>query len=378
MTKCDKSRAAASLLLAPMLAAAMLATATHAQPAVREPAAIPAVAPVSALPAADALFTDPALKETRAVVVLLDGKPVYERYATGYGPGTRLISWSMAKSITSTLVGFLVADGRLELDTPAPVPEWRGDARAKITLRQLLHMASGVQHIEAGPAPERADTNRALFADTSADIYKAAVAEPAQVPPGTRFEYNTLTTHILARIVADKVAPGATPDQRRRAVRAFINDRLARPAGMASLLCEFDPQGNLYGGSLCHASARDWAAFGQLYLNGGVVAGVQVVRPDWVRFVTTPSPTNAGYGGQFWLNRKPANGLDEALFWRAGPADAFAALGHLGQYVIAVPSKRLVVVRLGKTQDENLQPVRDALAKLVNAFPPKYPLAATK
>lgn len=368
MTRCDKSGALASLLL-PATALAMLAVPALAQTAAREPAAIPATALASALPAADALFTDPALKETRAVIVLLDGKPIYERYAPGYGPGTRLISWSMAKSITSTLVGFLVADGKLELDTPAPVPEWRNDARAKITLRQLLHMASGVKHIEAGPAPEMADTNRALFADTSADIYKAAVAQPAEVPPGTRFEYNTLTTHILARIVADVVAPGAAPDQRRRAVRAFINDRLARPAGMASLLCEFDPQGNLYGGSLCFATARDWASFGQLYLDGGVVAGSQVVRPDWVRFVTTPSPKNAGYGGQFWLNRKPANGKDEALFWRAGPPDAFAALGHLGQYVIVVPSKRLVVVRLGKTQDENLQPVRDALGKLVNAFP---------
>lgn len=361
MTRCAKLGLAASLLLA---------AAAAAQPAVvRAPAAIPARVPASALPAADAFFTTPALGETRALIVLQDGKPIYERYAPGYGPGTRLISWSMAKSITSTLIGFLVADGRLELDTPAPVPEWKGDARGKTTLRQLLHMASGVKHVEAGPAPEKADTNRALFADTSADIYKAAVAEPFEVPPGTRFQYNTLTTHILARIVSDTVAPVATPAERKRKVRAFINDRLAGPAGMASLLCEFDPQGNLYGGSLCFATARDWAAFGQLYLNGGVAAGVQVVRPDWVRFVTTPSPTNAGYGGQFWLNRKPVGGKDEALFWRAGPADAYAAIGHLGQYVIVVPSKRLVVVRLGKTQDDVLQPVRDGLAKLVNSVP---------
>ncbi|WP_081587001.1 serine hydrolase [Sandarakinorhabdus sp. AAP62] len=360
MTRWRNIAAAASLLLAAGGAAAQPARAT---------AAIPAAVPASALPAADAFFTTPALGETRALIVLKDGKPIYERYAPGYGPGTRLISWSMAKSITSTLIGFLVADGRLELDTPAPVPEWRKDARAKITLRQLLHMASGVKHVEVGPAPEKSDTNRALFADTSADIYKAAVAEPAAVPPGTRFEYNTLTTHILARIVADAIAPGAKPEARKRAVRAFINDRLAKPAGMASLLCEFDPAGNLYGGSLCHATARDWAAFGQLYLDGGVVAGVQVVRPDWVRFVRTPSPTNAGYGGQFWLNVKPFDGTDQDLFWRAGPADAYAAIGHLGQYVIMVPSRRLVVVRLGKTQDDGLQPVRDGLARLVNGFP---------
>lgn len=370
MTGCRKSRALSSLLLA-----AGLAATAHAQPAApaSPPARIPATAAPSALPLADALFTDPALAETRALIILRDGQRVYERYAPGYGPGTRLISWSMAKSITATLVGALVGDGKLELDTPAPVPEWHRDPkdpRAKVTLRQLLNMASGVKHVEAGPSPELADTNRALFADTSADIYKAAVAEPAEVPAGSRFQYNTLTSHILARIVVDTIAPDAkAPAQRRAAMRAFIVQRLSAPAGMPSLLCEFDPAGNLYGGSLCHATARDWAAFGQMYLEGGVVAGVQVVRPDWVRFVTTPSPANAGYGGQFWLNRPQSSGKDEALFWHAGPPDAFAALGHLGQYVIIVPSKRLVVVRLGKTQDEALQPVRDALARLVNSFP---------
>lgn len=360
------------------LASLLLASPGFAQGQVQSaPQAIPAARPVSALPAADAFFTDPALGETRALIVLQDGKRIYERYGTGIGPGTRLISWSMAKSITSTLIGFLVGDGRLELDTPAPVPEWKGDARGRTTLRQLLHMASGVKHLEAGPAPELADTNRALFADLSGDIYKAAVAQPAEVPPGTRFQYNTLTTHILARIVADAVAPAAkSPDERRRAVRAFIAQRLSAPAGMNSLLCEFDPQGNLYGGSLCHATARDWAAFGQLYLDGGVVAGTQVVRPDWVRFVREPSPTNPGYGGQFWLNRKPVGGKDNALFWRQGPADAFAAIGHLGQYVIVVPSQRLVVVRLGKTQDDVLQPVRDGLARLVNELAPNAGPAA--
>ncbi|MCU0892242.1 MAG: beta-lactamase family protein [Sandarakinorhabdus sp.] len=354
--------ALASLLLAVLPAAAACAQAAATAPAAA-PARIPAAAAASALPAADAFFTDPALKDTRALVVLQDGRRIYERYGTGIGPGTRLVSWSMAKSITSTLIGELVADGRLELDTPAPVPEWQRDAadpRARVTLRQLLHMASGVKHTETGPDPEKSDTNRALFADTSADIY------------------NTLTTHILARIVADAlVGPAAKPDARRRAVRAFITERLAQPAGMASLLCEFDPAGNLLGGSLCHATARDWAAFGQMYLDGGVVAGVQVVRPDWVQFVRTPSPANPGYGGQFWLNRKPANGKDEALFWRKGPPDAYAAIGHLGQYVIVVPSRRLVVVRLGKTQDDDLQPVRDALARLVNEVPPAQAKVAT-
>lgn len=326
----------------------------------------------AALPAADAFFIDPALAETRAVIVVQDGKRIYERYAPGYGPGNRFVSWSMAKSLTSTLIGELVAEAKLDLDAPAPVPEWRrtpGDPRAAITLRQLLAMSSGLRHIEADP-PELADTNRALFADKSGDIVAHAVSAPLQSKPGTVFQYSTLTTHILADIAVRTLAPDArTAAERRTAMRNFIVDRLSGPAAMPSLLCEYDPRGTLLGGSLCHASARDWANFGQMYLDNGVVAGRQVVRPDWVAFVRTPAATNPGYGGQFWLNRPQAKGQEAALFPAMGPPDAYAAIGHLGQYIIIVPSKRLVVVRLGKTQDDVLAPVRGALGRLVNAFP---------
>lgn len=348
---------------------ALLLAATVAAPVRAQPVA-------AALPAADAFFTDPALGETRALIVMQNGKRIYERYAPGYGPGNRFISWSMAKSITSTLVGELVADGKLELDMPAPVPAWRttaDDPRAAITLRQLLHMSSGLRHSESDPA-ETADTNRALFADKSADIIAHAVVAPLESKPGTVFEYSTLTTHILADIVGRTIAPEATtPEARRRAMRDFITTRLAGPAAMPSLLCEYDPQGHLLGGSFCHASARDWSNFGQLYLNKGIVAGREVVSPAWVAFVQTPAPTNAGYGGQFWLNRVPTKPHETALFADQGPADAYAAIGHLGQYVIIVPSKNIVVVRLGKTQDDVLKPVKVALGRLVNAMPNTVP-----
>lgn len=348
------------------VAALLLAAAVPARAQLVQPAA------AVAFPAADAFFTDPALSETRALIVMQNGKRIYERYAPGYGPGNRFISWSMAKSITSTLVGDLVADGKLELDLPAPVPAWRAtanDPRAAITLRQLLNMSSGLKHVESDP-PELADTNRALFADKSADIVAHAVAAPLESKPGTVFQYSTLTTHILADIVTRTVAPDATtPDVRRKAMRDFINARLTGPAAMPSLLCEFDPQGHLLGGSFCHATARDWGNFGQLYLGNGVVAGRQVVSPAWVDFVRTPAPTNAGYGGQFWLNRVPTKPHESALFADQGPVDAYAAIGHLGQYVIIVPSKNLVVVRLGKTQDDVLKPVKAALGRLVNSVP---------
>lgn len=360
-------RLQSSLFLLAIIASAPL----HGQGTVATPsAAQPAAAP---LPLADAFFSNPKLGETRALLVLQNGQPIYERYAPGYGPGNRFISWSMAKSITSTLIGELVAENRLDLDSPAPVPAWRikpNDPRAAITLRQLLHMTSGLAHIEVGPDPEKSDTNRGLFADRSDDIVAAATMAPLESPPGTMFEYSTLTTHILSDIVTRTIAPQAqSPDTRRRAMSAFIKARLSGPAAMPTLLCEYDPKGTMLGGSLCHASLRDWGAFGQLYLDGGRVAGREVVSPEWVTFVRTPTPVFSGYGGQFWLNLPVPADKESALFADQGPADAYAAVGHLGQYVVIVPSKSIVVVRLGFTPDEARAPVKASLGRLINSLP---------
>ncbi len=329
--------------------------------------------PPAATAAVDRLFRDRSLGETRAVVVLRDGAPVIERYAAGYGPANRFISWSMAKSITSTLVGQLVATGRLSLDAPAQVPAWHrdpADPRAQITLAQLLHMSSGLRHVEVDPV-EDADTNRGLFSDESDDIAAAAERAPLAYPPGTHYQYSTLTTIILDDIIVRTIAPGATTSTARRAaMQAYLRDHLIVAAGMASLVCEYDAAGTMLGGSFCHATARDWAKFGQMYLDGGVVAGRQVVSPAWIGFVTTPSPTNPTYGGQFWLNRGgQTEGKRPALFPDQGPADLYSAIGHLGQYVMVAPAKHLVVVRLGKTPDGQRGDLVPTLGRLVNAFP---------
>lgn len=321
-------------------------------------------------PAIEGLFTDPKLAETRAVVVLQDGRLVAERYGKGYGPTNRLIGWSMSKSITSTLIGQLVGEGRLALDAPAPVPAWAGDTRAAITLRQLLQMSSGLQHDELGnPEVQDADTNRALFADVSADAAAFAETRPLQSPPGTVYNYSSLTSIILADIAVRTIAPQAkTPEARRVAMRAYLKSHLVDPV-MPSLICEFDAAGTMIGGSFCHATARDWARFGQMYLDDGRFAGRMIVPAAWVAFVRTPAPTNASYGGHFWLNRADPGTKHPALFPDQGPADTYSAVGHLGQWVTITPSKRLVVVRLGKTQDDVLAPVKVALGQLVNSYP---------
>ena len=174
------------------------------------------------------MFEDPAMSETRALVIMQGGRVIAERYAPGYGPDTRLISWSMAKSVTATLIGLMIADGRLALDEPAPVPEWqsRGDPRAKITLRHLLHMASGLDHTE-GLEPDseieiqEADTTRMLFLDGREDTARYAEGRMLEARPGEKFEYSSATSNILADIMTRSLTESKDPVVRRNAMLEF-------------------------------------------------------------------------------------------------------------------------------------------------------------
>lgn len=319
-------------------------------------------------------FEDSALGETRALVVLHGGLIVAERYAPGYGPDSRLISWSMAKSVTGTLIGFMVADGLLVLDDPAPVPEWAnpGDDRRKITLRQLLQMSSGIDHTETADAEKpiyEADTPRLLFLDGHENVARYAESRTPEAEPGKKWEYSTATSHILADIMTRALTDSRDPVVRRNAMLEYVRGRLFEPLGMESAVPEFDRNGTMLGGSMIHATARDWAKFGEFLRNNGSVRSAQLLPQSWVRFMRTSSPNEASYGAHLWLNRPKTVANDDVLFPAKAPADVFAATGHLGQYIIVSPSQKLVVVRLGKTQDEQLGPVKDQLAKLMALFP---------
>ncbi|WP_338467350.1 serine hydrolase [Novosphingobium sp. ZN18A2] len=320
--------------------------------------------------AVDALFTDPAASETRAVVVMRGGKIVAERYGKGYTRQTRFVSWSMAKSVTGVMIGMLVSDGRLRLDEPVPIPAWQrpGDPRGEITLRELLQMRSGLRHSEAISPPFRSDEVRMLFLDGRDDMARYAEDQPLAFEPGKHFQYSTSTSVILADLAARVLAPGGDADARRRAVSTYLRTRLFQPAGMTSMVPEFDASGTLIGGSLIHGTARDWAKFGEFLRNKGSVGGSQIIPRGWIDFMTTPSPREPDYGAQIWLNREPGKGQPVVLFPDRGPKDLFSAIGHLGQYVMVSPRQKLVVVRLGKTQDDKLRPVVDRLGDLVHVF----------
>lgn len=320
--------------------------------------------------AADALFTDPAVGETRALLVLRSGKIVVQRYAATYDAKTRFAGWSLTKCVTGVLTGLLVADGRLRLDEPAPIRTWQrpGDARGEITLRQLLQMRSGLRHSETADPRYAADTVRMLFLDGRDDMAAYAEAQPLEAEPGTKWEYSSATSVILADAAAGALTESREPRLRRQAVSEYLRTRLFEPLGMRSAQPEFDPTGTMIGGSMMHATTRDWSRFGEFLRNGGAIVGAQILPRGWTEFMMTPSPGNPGYGAQIWLNRPQPDG-HEVLFPGAAPASMFACIGHLGQYILVSPTQRLTVVRLGKTDDEQRDALRRRLAELVRMFP---------
>ena len=322
--------------------------------------------------AVDALFSQEPTAETRALIVLHDGQVVAQRYAAAYHENTRFVSWSMAKTVTGVMIGMLVADGRLRLDEGVPIPAWQrlGDPRGEITLRQLLQMHSGLKHDEETSPPYEADTVRMLFLDGRDNMAAYAEAQPLEAEPGAKWEYSSATTVILADLAARALTASTQPAERSRAVGDYLRTRLFEPLGMKSMVPEYDLAGTLIGGSLIHGTARDWARFGEFLRNKGSVKGAQLVPVAWIDFMTTSSPHNVGYGAQTWLNRAPAG---EAAMWPGLSGTVFSMNGHLGQFVVVSRSNGVTVVRLGKTNEGQHEPVRHAIVRIIQLFPREAP-----
>jgi CubicO group peptidase (beta-lactamase class C family) len=298
---------------------------------------------------------DPELGETRAVVVVQGGRIVAERYLRGYGPTTRLISWSMAKSITHALVGIAVRKGLVDIDKPMGNPRWpAGDARAAVTWRQWMQMVDGQDYHEIGVRdPARNDAARMLFGEGRLDVAGYAAQLPQIHAAGTHWNYNTAGVELIDDALGRVFAPGASPADRRAKVADVLLSELFGPLGMSSALPEFDAAGTFLGGSLVYATARDFARFGLLYLRDGVWDGRRILPAGWADFARTrgPAPNGATYGAGFWITPPVGDAARPHALTPDGPADLFTAQGHEGQLITIVPSKDLVIVRLGHLDD---------------------------
>jgi CubicO group peptidase (beta-lactamase class C family) len=268
---------------------------------------------------------------TRAVVVVKDGKLLAERYASGFGPDTPQLGWSMSKSVTNLLVGRLVKNGRVALQDDHLRPEWE-DERADITVEQLLRMTSGLEWDETYDLGT--PITQMLYDEPDMGAFVAD--QPSAHTPGTYQQYSSGSTTLLCAILADRTG-----------VRANLPRlQLFAPLGLTSAVLEPDAVGTPVCSSYMWATPRDWAVVGQFALQDGVWHGERLLPRDWMDLSTTAVDVESeeeGYGAGWWVNEEPDGSLVEPSL----PADAFFAEGHDGQWIVVVPSESLVVVRLG-------------------------------
>jgi CubicO group peptidase (beta-lactamase class C family) len=280
---------------------------------------------------------------THGIVILYDGELIGERYASGMNYNTRMMGWSMTKSIGNALIGILVRDGMLNIVDPAPVPEWQEDERASITVNHLLHASSGLRWSESYFVPSSDFHNMFIRKDDKAGF---AATRDLEHEPGSVFEYSSGTSNLLSRIVRQTVG-----DEK---YYRFPYERLFHRIGMHTALIEPDASGTFVASSYGFASARDWARFGLLYLNDGVFNGERILPEGWVKYSTSPAPAavRREYGAQIWLNlglpENPADCHEPGI-----PGDAFFFEGFEQNTVVVIPSRKLVAVRLGVTHNSN-------------------------
>ncbi|MES2795646.1 MAG: serine hydrolase [Bacteroidota bacterium] len=283
--------------------------------------------------------TDPKnVKRTRAIVILQNGKLIAEKYASSITAATPLLGWSMTKSVTNAMIGLMVKDGKLDIKKPAPIPEWQNDDRKKITIDHLLRMSSGLDFEENYAEPS--DATQMLFRKKGAGAY--AMQSKSKYAPDEMWYYSSGTTNILQEIIRRKFNNIAD-------YQSFPHKRLFQKIGMNSAVLEPDASGTYVGSSFMYATARDWAKFGQLYLQDGIWNGERILPEGWVKYSSTETPNSHGqYAAQFWLYPKENN----------LPSDLFQANGFEGQFVTIIPSKKLVIVRLGCTPGEGYDHVK--------------------
>lgn len=270
---------------------------------------------------------------TRAVLVLYKDQVVAEKYAKGFSRETKLLGWSMTKSITSAVLGVLEKQGKISLTQNKLFPEWEKDDCSKITLNNLLQMNSGLEWVE--DYNTISDVTKMLFLEsdmTKPQLYKSLVGQPNK-----SWNYSSGTTNLLSGFIRNQF-------KTHQEYLDFWYAELIDKIGMNSMVIETDLAGNYVGSSYSWATVRDWAKFGLLYLHKGNWNGEQLLNESWVKYAATPTNgSNGEYGAHFWLN---AGGIYPNV-----PKDLFSCNGYQGQHVFIIPSKDLVIVRFGLAEN---------------------------
>jgi len=290
--------------------------------------------------AMDAFFTDGAMSASLAVTY--EGQIIAERYDDGIDMHTPLESWSMSKSLSATLLGVLIQQGEYTLDQPAPFPEWQqeGDPRQKIRIMDILRMSSGLRCRNMGDPdwdPALGFPDHLYLYTGTVNSFEYAATRPQQWEPNTVGRYRNcdpVLTNYLVRLAVE----GRGDDYHQ-----FPQQHLFDKIGVRNLVIQTDPYGNMLLNGSSLGPARDWARIGNLYLNDGMANGERILPEGYSDFVSTIAPAWAAdgrpiYGAFFWLM-----GAEYGL----EPGDVYAMRGAGGQITVIVPSKGLVMARLG-------------------------------
>lgn len=264
-----------------------------------------------------------------AFVVLHKGGIVAEHYDQGIGPDTKLLSWSMAKSFVNALVGMMVKDSLIDIHAPLPIPEWQDNDRKTITLHDLMQMQSGLEWNEDYGA--RSDVNVMLHCEEDMGLY--ALQKPLEYKPGTHWYYSSGSTNIVVRYLRSLFSSD-------EAFLSYMRERLFAPLGIRNAIFEQDMSGTPVGSSYLYITAKNFARFGQMYLDDGCVDDERILPEGWVDYTCTPASNSENrYGAFFWLNRGGK--------YPDVPKDMYWCDGHDGQCIFIIPSCQLVVVILG-------------------------------
>lgn len=287
---------------------------------------------------------------TRALIVVYKNKLVAEEYADDFYSSSRFLSWSMAKSVTNALVGILYKQDKLDINEPILMPGWDDDARMAITWADMMHMSSGLEWEE--DYGNESDVNVMLHKVGDFGSYTASKESVA--PVNTVWNYSSGSTNLVMLKMKDLFE---TKEEYYNFPYTFLFQKI----GMNSVVFETDAAGTYVGSSYIYATARDYARFGMLYLNDGNWLGEQILPEGWVRYTRSEARASGGeYGSYFWLNL--SGELPDV------PRDAYSCEGHDGQYIFIIPSRDLVIVRLGFSKsgefDLNLM-----LKEVIAAFP---------
>lgn len=273
--------------------------------------------------------------ETRALLVMREDEVIAAAYGADIAPSTRLLGWSMSKSLLAMLWGRMETLGLADIHQSQLFPEWEDDDRSTITLKNMLQMCDGLAFDET--YRPGSDATRMLFGSSNRPS-RYALARPLIHKPGMHFSYSSGTTNLLARWMHLQLGGSG-------AAAHFLQQELLAPLGLQRTYFETDSEGIFVGSSYAYASAEDWGRLGALMLSNGCVGRQRILSSDWIRRATEPNSSinDSRYGYQFWLN---CDGKLPPLYPQL-PPDSYLMLGNREQKLMLSPAHGVAIVRLG-------------------------------